>query len=143
MTEEEKIIEKLKRVQALFQGAKTKGEKKAALHAMNRIQGKLEQIKKDDPPVEYQFSLTNMWSRKVMIALLRKYGFSPYRYPRQRYTTVMARLPKSFADDVLWPEFQELNDILRTYLDDVTNRVISQSIHEDYSEPEIQKSLKA
>ncbi len=40
----------------------------------------------------------DMWSRKVFVALLRRYGIRPYRYKRQRYTTVMAKVSKKFVD---------------------------------------------
>jgi hypothetical protein len=68
---------------------------------------------------------------------LRRYDLEPYRYHGQRYTTVMVRVPKKFVDDTLWPEFQELNGILRTYLDEITERLIKEQIHGDSSEAEL------
>ena len=76
------------------------------------------------------------WSRRLFTALLRRYGIQPYRYRGQRYTTVMARVSKSFVDQTLWPEFQELVKVLQGYLSDVTDRVIRQAIFEDNSEVE-------
>jgi hypothetical protein len=78
-----------------------------------------------DPAIEYRFTLADMWSRRLFVALLRRYGLRPYRYDRQRYTTVMARVPKRFVDETLWPEYTELNSVLRTYLDETIERVIS------------------
>ncbi len=75
-----------------------------------------------------------MWSRKVFVALLRRYGITPYRYKRQRYATVMAKIPETFADETLWPEYQEISKSLESYLSEVTDRVISQVIHQDSSE---------
>jgi tRNA nucleotidyltransferase (CCA-adding enzyme) len=49
----------------------------------------------------------------------------------------MVRVPKSFVDDTLWPEFMELSKVLQQYLEDITHRVISGSIHADASEEEI------
>jgi hypothetical protein len=49
-----------------------------------------------DLPEEIQFSMNDLWSRRVFVALLRRYGIRPYRYPRQRHTTVMARMPRRF-----------------------------------------------
>ncbi|MFQ5412411.1 MAG: hypothetical protein ACE5EC_08925, partial [Phycisphaerae bacterium] len=74
---------------------------------------------------------------RLFVALLRRYGIQPFRYYRQRRTTVMARVPASFLDRTLWPEFHELNQTLRAYLDDVTNRVIAESLHADASEAEV------
>lgn len=139
MTEEQKLIEKLQRIESLFAGATTTGEKVAAANALDRIREKLTDVQKLDPPVEYKFTLTDMWSKKLFLALLRRYGIEPYRYYRQKYTTVMARVPVSFVDETLWPEFQELDETLRSYLEEVTNRVISTSIYADSSEAEVRQ----
>ena len=87
-----------------------------------------------DPPVEYKFTLQDAWSRRLFTALLRRYGVHPYRYRGQRYTTVMARVSVSFVDKTLWPEFIELDNTLKAYLSDITNRVIREAIFEDDSE---------
>jgi len=60
LSEEEKLIEKLRRIEALFAGATTKGERGAAFSALDRIQNKLLDLQKNDPPVEYKFSLSNI-----------------------------------------------------------------------------------
>ncbi len=142
MSEEKRLIEKLRRIEALFAGATTKGEKGAAYSALERIQRKLLDLQKIDSPVEYKFTLSNEWSKKLFIALLRRYGLEPYRYYRQRHTTVMVKVPASFVDETLWPEFQELNETLKLYLEDVTNRVISESIHSDSSETVVKEDNK-
>jgi len=41
----------------------------------------------------------------------------------------MARVTRTFAHDVLWPEFQQLTATLRAHLESVTTRVITQAIH--------------
>lgn len=141
MTEEQKLIEKLQRIEALFAGSTTTGEKVAAANALERIRERLEDAQKLAPPVEYKFTLTDMWSKKLFLALLRRYGIEPYRYYRQKHTTVMARVPVSFVNETLWPEFQELNNTLRCYLDEVTNRVITTGIYADSSEAEVREEL--
>ena len=91
--------------------------------------------------MEYKFTLSDTWSKKLFLALLRRYGIEPYRYYRQKHTTVMARVPVSFVKETLWPEFQELNNTLRCYLDEVTNRVITTGIYADSSEAEVREEL--
>ena len=142
MNEEHKIIEKLKKIEALFDGAMTAGEKGAAANARARVQQRFEQISKVDPPVEYKFSLSDLWSRRLFVALLRRYEIKPFRYYRQRRTTVMARVSNSFVDEILWPEFQELDKTLKEYLDKVTNDIISQSVYADSGEAEVIKQLE-
>ncbi|MBL7007172.1 MAG: hypothetical protein ISR78_08835 [Spirochaetia bacterium] len=138
MFDERELIEKLKKIEALFAGTPETGEKLAALDAADRIKERLKSIEKTDTPREYTFRMTNMWSKKLFIALLRRYGIKPYRYSRQKYTTVMAMVPVTFVDTILWPEYQKLNNILSTYIDDITNRVISENIFSDYSDAELQ-----
>jgi hypothetical protein len=137
MMDEAKLIEKLRLIEALFSGAKTEGEKDAADRARQRILERLKTIEQADPPVEFKFTLHDMWQRKVFMALLRRYGIKPYRYRGQRHTTVMARVPNRFVDETLWPEFMELSKTLRNYLSDVTERIVSEVICRDSSEADI------
>jgi len=139
--DERQLIEKLHLVEALFEGAGTAGERDAAASARDRLQGRLVELQESDPPVEYRFTLADMWSRRLFVALLRRYGIRPYRYSGQRYTTVMARVPRRFVDETLWPEYTQLNEVLCTYLEETTERVICQGIHEDSSEAEVMKAL--
>jgi len=132
--DEAQLREKLRKIEALFAGAGTAGERMAAEAALERLRARLAEIQKRDKPIEMQFSLGDQWSRRLFIALCRRYGLRPYRLPRQRLTTVMLRVPKGFVDQVLWPEFQELNAALVHYLDEITIRVIKAAIHDDASE---------
>ncbi len=136
MTEHE-LKQKLEKIERLFAGATTEGEKNAAQNAREKILKKLEDIIHQDPPVEYKFTFTDRWSRQLFVALARRYGLNPYRYKRQRYTTVMVRVPKSFCDRTLWPEYCELNDVLTDYISNITDKVIRETIHNDNTEAEV------
>ncbi len=135
--DESSLIDKLRRIEALYAGAMTPGEKDAAERAGQRIRERLKEWERTDPPVEYTFTMGDMWSRKVFVALLRRYGINPYRYKRQRYTTVMARVSNTFVEETLWPEFEEISKTLQSYLSEVTERVVSEVIHEDSSEADV------
>lgn len=135
--DERTLIEKLRRIEALFAGATTRGERDAAAEARERIQQRLAARERTDAPREYRFSLPDPWTRKLFIALLRRYGIRPYRYKRQRAATVMARVPESFVDDTLWPEFQELASTLMQYLAEMTDRVIREGIDGDASDADV------
>lgn len=134
MSGEAALREKLRKIEALFAGAGTSGERIAAEAALGRVQARLNELGLRDLPVEMQFSLPDQWSRRLFVALCRRYELKPYRLYRQRLTTVMLHVPRSFIDQVLWPEFQELNKALRQYLDEVTTRVIRDEVHGDTSE---------
>ncbi len=137
MIDERQLIEKLLSIERLHAGATTPGERDAAANGRERIRRRLDASVRTEPSVEYQFSMADMWSRRLFVALLRRYGIRPYRYWRQRHTTVMAKAPKDFIEETLWPEFQELSETLRRYLDEVTARVITESVYTDSSEAEV------
>ena len=135
--DEARLLEKLRLIEALHAGATSDGERNAAELARARILERLREVESEDPPVEYKFSLADRWTRKVFISLLRRYGIRPYRYSRQRHTTVMARVPKRFVDETLWPEFQEISSTLQLYLAEVTDRIVQQVISQDTSDAEV------
>ncbi len=56
---EQKLIAKLRLIEHLASGAATKGEEVSKELAKGRI------LEKEDPPVEYQFSMKDAWSRKA------------------------------------------------------------------------------
>ncbi len=132
--DEAKLRDKLAKIEALFAGATTEGERIAAGEARRRIQERLASFQKLDPPVEYRFSIPDPWSRKLFLSLLRRYELKPYRHRGQRRTTVMVKVPRAFVNETLWPEFRELNAALRSYLEEVTDRVIAAAIQGDSSE---------
>jgi hypothetical protein len=132
--DEAKLREKLTKIEALFAGAATEGERVAAGEARRRIQQRLQSVEKLDPPVEFRFSVPDAWSRKLFLALLRRYDLQPYRYRGQRRATVMVKAPRPFVQETLWPEYKQLGAALRTYLEEVTDRVIEEALQGDSSE---------
>ncbi len=129
---EAELAEKLKRIQALFTGATTEGERAAAAAAKERVEGRLEELRAEAPE-EFSFSLTNPWSRRLLVALLRRHGIEPFRRPGQRRTTVRARASKRRVDQI-WQEFVRLDETLVEYLDEVASRVICDAVHADQRE---------
>jgi len=126
--DEEKLLQKLRDLEALFSGATSDGERVAAGNARGRILDRLLELQKNAPPIEYRFTLTDVWSKKLFVALLRRYGLTPYRYRGQRHTTVMVRAPERFVDDTLWPHFQQADSALRQHLDQVAVQAIERAL---------------
>lgn len=110
--------------EALYAGAATEGEKVSAYKAREKILARIEEYKPLDPPVEYKFTLTSDWAVRIFISLLERYGLRAYRKPRQRRTTVMARVSVSFVEDVLWPEYTEIQDEVDRYFDAKVDDII-------------------
>lgn len=129
MSELEVLLERMRRVEALFARTDVPGEKAAAGRARDAILEQIQRYRQSDPPVEFKFTLADAWSRRLFMALARRYGLQPYRYHGQRHTTVMLRISRSFCDNVLWPEYRELSDLLSTHLEQVTSQIISQVLN--------------
>lgn len=141
MNSTEDLIRKLSLIEALFAGATTEGEREAAANAAEKIMLRLRESSRRNRPLEYRFTFNNLWSRKLFVALLRRYGLEPFRYYRQRHTTVMVKVPKQFVEETLWPEFTALNDALQEHLDELATGIIQQVISPDVSEAAEVKEL--
>lgn len=138
--DERELVERLRRIQALYDGATSMGERLAAAKAMERVSTRLEQ-QRYVQEAEYRFTLADAFQRRLFLALARKHGLHPYRYKRQRHTTVMVRCTPRFVDEVLWPQYERLSDTLEDYLSNVTNRVIREAVHGDASEASVAPGL--
>lgn len=137
MNSEDRLREKLRKIEALYAGAATAGEKAAADAAADRIRQQFRSAGQTERAEDYKFSLPDPWSRQLFIALCRRYGLRPFRYPRMHRQTVMVRAPASVIQTVLWPEFEELNEALTSHLHEITERIIRQEVHEATQDAEV------
>jgi hypothetical protein len=133
---EDILRERLRKIEALFAGAATAGEKAAAGAAAERIKERLGRTAGKECAVELKFSLPDLWSRQLFIALCRRYGIRPFQHRRMHRQSIMIKAPQSFVEQVLWPEFQELNAALIGYLSEITEKVIREEVHRDTGEAE-------
>ncbi len=104
--------------------------------AAERIRERLGQAAGKEDFVEWKFSIPDMWSRQLFIALCRRYGLRPFRHPRTHSQTIMIKGPKSFIERTLWPEFQELNAALVAYLSEINEKVIHEEVHGETGDAE-------
>jgi hypothetical protein len=139
LDEEQQLIAKLRKIEALFARPGTEGEQRAAQNASRRIRARLAALEDMEPAVEFRFSLTDAWSRSLFIAVLRRHGLRPYRYHGQRRTTVMVKVVKSYVDATLWPEFLQLQTVLHEHFEAVTKRVIAQAIGTEGGDVELRE----
>ena len=134
MTPEQTLRDKLRKIEALFSGAATEGERVAAGAAAERIRERLGQAAGKEKQIEMRFSIPDTWSRQLFVALCRRYGLRPFRYRRMHRQSILIRVPRSFIEQVLWPEFEQLNSALVAYLADITERVIREEVHGETGE---------
>lgn len=132
LVDEKTLRQKLAKVEELFRRAGSPGERAAAEAAMGRLYARLDRASKDqEPEVELKFSLLDRWSMRLFIAICRKHGVRPYRYARQRRTTIMARTRPGDFKRVVWAEFRQLHDELERYFEDVSDQLIIRAMGSD------------
>ncbi len=136
----ENIIEKIRKIEALILGATTAGEREAALSARQRVLEKYPGLEAQRNKQEYRLSTSDLWHKKLLLALCRKYGVEPYRYYRQKYTTVMVKINEEFLNKVLWEEYLNYSAELESLVEDITSDLISK-IHRDQDEMVIENQL--
>jgi hypothetical protein len=134
MTPEQLLREKLRKIEALFAGAATQGERVAAGAAAERIRDRLGLAAGMEKEIEMKFSISDLWSRQLFVALCRRYGLRPFRYRRMHRQSIIIRAPKTFVEQVLWPEFEELSAALIAYLSEITEKVIREEVHGETGE---------
>ncbi len=126
MGEDHDLMAKLAKLEALFRRAGSPGERSAAGAAIERLQGRLTGSgQMPEPEVESQHSLPDVWCVKLFCAVCRKHGVRPFRYKRQRRTTVMVRVREEGFYREVWPEYCQLHAELATYFNDVTDQLTS------------------
>jgi hypothetical protein len=82
-----------------------------------------------EPEIEMRFSIPNPWSRRLFVALCRRYGLKPFRYARMKRQTVVVKAPRTFLERTLWPQFVEIDTALTAYLDDITDNLNREEVH--------------
>ncbi|WP_246086453.1 hypothetical protein [Roseinatronobacter monicus] len=133
MRNQDDIRDKLAKLEALFARGATPGERAAAGAALERLQSRLDigSSPHDEPEIELQYSLPDVWAVRLFVALCRKHDVKPYRYPRQRRTTVMVRVEKSSFERTIAREFQTLHRELTIYFNDTLNHLIANVMKSD------------
>lgn len=133
MTSDRDIREKLAKLERMFAQGATSGERAAAGAARDRLQARLEPetAGNAEPEIELQYSLPDVWSVRIFVALCRKHGVHPYRYPRQRRTTVVVRARQADFDRTVAHEFHTLHREVTAYFDEMVNHLIADAMKSD------------
>jgi hypothetical protein len=139
--DETALREKLAKLEALFRRAGTPGERDAAGAAIDRLRGRLSDAGSDDE-AELQFSLPDTWSVRLFLAVCRKHGLTPYRYARQRRTTVMVRARRRHFDRTVWPEFSALHTELTIYFEEIADHLITDAMRSDGDDASLDAALQ-
>src|SRR5258706_12426100 len=78
MSTESQLREKLRKIETLFAGAGTAGERLAAEAALERVREGLAELGRQDPSIEMQVSMPDQWSRHLFLAFCGEYCMMPH-----------------------------------------------------------------
>ena len=133
--DDDALRSKLAKLETLFRRAGTAGERDAAGAAIDRL---TERLSEDaaDPEVELKFSFPDSWTVRLFLAVCRKHGLRPYRYPRQRRTTIMVRAREREFDAIVWPEFSSLLTELTIYFEEIVDHLVTEAMRADGDDAE-------
>ena len=140
MERSEDIRAKLEKLEQLFARGATPGERAAAGAARDRLAERLKSPA-DEKETELQYSLPDAWAVRIFLALCRKHGVKPYRYPRQRRTTVMVRVRPGAFDKTVGAEFRALHAELVAYFKDTVDHLIADAMRSDGDDENIETAL--
>jgi hypothetical protein len=120
------LLDKIAKIQALILGTNIEGERQAAIAAKARLMAQQPEVLPQHLDAkEYTLYTPDNWHKQLLMALCRKYELKPYRYHRQKYTTLMVRCNWDWLNKVLWKEYQEYSKHLEALVDDVTSELIN------------------
>src|ERR1700675_1161487 len=71
MSTESQLREKLRKIEALFAGAGTAGERLAAEAALERVRARLGELSRQDPSIEMEFSMPDQGWRLLFFPFAR------------------------------------------------------------------------
>lgn len=137
----EDLLIRIKKIESLISGATTEGERKAAISAKERVIEKYPEVEINKNSKEYAFYTSDTWHKKLLLAICRKYGVKPYRYHRQKYTTVMMNINEKFLENVIWKEYLEYSEQLEELVEEITDDLINK-VHKYEEEDIIHGNLK-
>lgn len=135
------ILEKLKKIEALIEGATTEGEQKAALLAKERV---LSSFNKNQTSqlIEYKVTAESYWKKRLFVALCHKRGLQTYRYYRQKYTTTNVKISKDIMENDLWPEYIKFSKILEDLVEDIMKDIMKKIWQKDENETIITNAIE-
>jgi len=138
MGQQDDIRAKLEKLEALFARGATEGERAAAGAALDRLNSRLG-ARALEEEIEFQYSLPDAWAVRIFVALCRKHGVKPYRYPRQRRTTVMVQVRKSAFEQTVLAEFNTLHAELVAYFKDTVDHLIADAMKSDGDDANLER----
>lgn len=90
----------------------------------DRVRAKLTQARVIEPDMPITVSFVDPWRQDVFLILARRCGLDPQQLAPDDWSTLIVFAPKTFYNQVLWPEFKAISYILEGRFTDMTLRAI-------------------
>ena len=132
---EDQLRERLRKVEALYFGATSAGEREAAGAAAERLKAARRSVPAR-PSRRDEVQPAGRMVGAIVYRACRRYGFRPFRYARQRRTTIMVRAPRRFFDAVAWRQFSDVHTDLWVHFQQTTEKLIKDAICADTRDAE-------
>ena len=130
MSIESQLRDKLRKIETLFAGASTAGERLTAEAALERVRTRLAAGPADRDAILDARSLVEAFVSGSLSAL--RIGVVSLSSPETQHDYGVRA--EGFIEQVLWSEFSELDRALQIYSHEVTLRVIREEVYSDTSE---------
>jgi hypothetical protein len=142
------LLERLRKIQALYDAPATDGERQAAAAAAARVEERLRAAASasptserafggEQPKVEFQLRIEDAWSRRLFIGIAQHHGVRPYRYRGQRRTSLVVRTTRRMLDGVIMPHYRDAVAVMSEHFDAIAEKVIREALQVAGDEAEV------
>jgi hypothetical protein len=90
----------------------------------DRIRARVQEAATATDIQEMQCSTKYDWDALVLHALLKRYGIKPYRYRKQRRSTILVRVSRKVMHEVVWPIYCDVTAALAARFTTVTTSLL-------------------
>jgi len=101
------------------------------------IRNRLIEIRALTSSVGYSINLSELWTRGLIIAILRRYGIEPFHSDNNLEIGFFA--PKRTVNEIILPVSRELHRVAYSYVTETLNSAICDIVFIDTSPPDIRK----
>ena len=125
MSEQNDLLKKIAKIEALIEGTDNLSEKDAARAARERLKDRLTPDLTPAEIIEFKMLTPDTWHAELLKAICRRSGLRPFRNPRQKHTTVMVHAERHFFENTVWPEYEQYARHFEDLVEEITGQLIA------------------
>jgi hypothetical protein len=134
MNSEQALVDSFRRIELKHAGLLgTPGAD--ASQSRERIVARLRKLADAGDVQEFQCTVKGTWESFLLHSILKRYGIQPYRYRKQRQTTILVRVSKRFMDETLWPIYAAASESLVARFNEIARAILPEIAPPPFSMP--------